>query len=119
MDKNLTPMEKRVELSMLYDFYGELLKENQKQIFEDYVLNDYSLTEIADDHGVSRQGIHDTVKRCTKQLEEYEEKLHLIERFQEAGNIVRQIRMLSEGKQKTDIALQEIGKLSVKIEALL
>lgn len=119
MDKNLTPMEKRVELSMLYDFYGELLKENQKQIFEDYVLNDYSLTEIADDHGVSRQGIHDTVKRCTKQLEEYEEKLHLIERFQKAGDIVRQIRELSEGKQTPEQALCEIGQLSEQIERLL
>lgn len=118
MDQNMTPMEKRVELSLLYDFYGELLKENQKQIFEDYALNDYSLTEIADEHGVSRQGIHDTVKRCTRQLEDYEEKLHLIARFQQAGEIVQQIQSLTEGEDPKE-ALQEIRKLSEHIADLL
>ena len=50
--------------SLLYDFYGELLTEHQKEIYEDFILNDLSLGEIAQDRGISRQGVHDLVKRC-------------------------------------------------------
>ena len=75
-------MEEIVELSLLFDFYGEMLGDHKKQIFEDYVLNDLSLAEIADEEGISRQGVHDIVKRCTKQLKEYEAALHLVEKFQ-------------------------------------
>ena len=67
--------------SLLYDFYGELLTEHQKEIYEDFILNDLSLGEIAQDRGISRQGVHDLVKRCDKILNGYEEKLHLVERF--------------------------------------
>ena len=74
--------EEIVELSMLFDFYGEMLGEHKKKIFEDYVLNDLSLAEIAEEEGISRQGVHDIVKRCTKQLKEYEAALHLVEKFQ-------------------------------------
>lgn len=74
--------EEIVELSLLFDFYGEMLGEHKKKIFEDYVLNDLSLAEIAEEEGISRQGVHDIVKRCTKQLKEYEAALHLVEKFQ-------------------------------------
>ena len=67
--------------SLLYDFYGELLTEHQKEIYEDFILHDFSLGEIAQDRGISRQGVHDLVKRCDKILNGYEEKLHLVERF--------------------------------------
>lgn len=76
-------VEEIVELSLLFDFYGELLDEHKKKIFEDYVLNDLSLAEIADEQGISRQGVHDIVKRCTKKLKEYESVLHLVEKFQD------------------------------------
>ena len=72
-------LDKKVHLSMLYDFYGELLKDNHKEIFENYVLDDLSLSEIADFKGISRQGVHDIIKRSTKQLEEYEERLKLMD----------------------------------------
>ena len=70
-----------LEKALLYDFYGELLTDHQKDIFEQFVLEDLSLGEIARDAGISRQGVHDTVKRCQKTLEGYEEKLHLVEKF--------------------------------------
>ena len=78
--------EEIVELSLLFDFYGEMLGEHKKKIFEDYVLNDLSLAEIAEEEGISRQGVHDIVKRCTKQLKEYETTLHLVEKFQNMKN---------------------------------
>lgn len=74
-------LDELVHLSMLYDFYGELLSNHKKRIFEDYVLNDLSLSEIATELNISRQGVHDIVKRCTLELKKYEEVLSLIERF--------------------------------------
>ena len=52
-------MEEKIEQAYLYDFYGELLNEHQRKIYEDFVLNDLSLGEIADEEGISRQGVHD------------------------------------------------------------
>ena len=57
-------MEKFIEEALLYDFYGELLTEHQKLIYEDFVLNDLSLSEIAEDREISRQGVYDIVRRC-------------------------------------------------------
>ena len=74
-------MDKILEQTLLYDFYGELLTDHQKQIYEDVVLNDYSFSEVAEEQGISRQGVHDLVKRCNKILQEYESKLHLVEKF--------------------------------------
>ncbi|MCR5503091.1 MAG: YlxM family DNA-binding protein [Lachnospiraceae bacterium] len=74
-------MEKIVEQGLLYDFYGELLTEHQRRIYEDAVLNDLSISEIAEEYGISRQGVHDLIKRCNRQLSEYEEKLSLVGRF--------------------------------------
>ena len=67
--------------SLLYDFYGDLLTEHQKRIFEAYALENLSLGEIAAEAGISRQGVHDTIRRCNALLEGYEEKLQLVERF--------------------------------------
>ena len=74
-------MNKFLEQALLYDFYGELLTEHQKDVYEQVVLEDYSLSEIAQMKGISRQGVHDLVKRCQKILEGYEARLHLVEKF--------------------------------------
>ena len=52
-----------LEQALLFDFYGELLTEHQKEIYEQFVLEDLSLGEIAREAGISRQGVHDLVKR--------------------------------------------------------
>ena len=88
-------MEKIFEQALLYDFYGELLTEHQQSIYEDAVYNDMSLGEIAGERGISRQGVHDLVKRCDKILQDYESKLHLVERFQRAKQKVAQIEALT------------------------
>lgn len=76
-------MEPKVRQTYLYDFYGELLNEHQRKIFESFVFDDLSLGEIAEEQDISRQAVFDLVKRSTKKLEEYENKLHLLKRFLE------------------------------------
>ena len=71
-----------VELSILYDFYSELLGEHKKEIFGEYIMNDLSLGEIAQEAGISRQGVHDIIKRCSVKLRDYEQKLGLKTRFE-------------------------------------
>ena len=96
-------MEKIVEQTLLYDFYGELLTEHQRRIYEDVVLNDYSLSEVAEDLGISRQGVHDNVKRCGKILQDYEDKLHLVEKFVNIRGQVQKIHELASGYHADDI----------------
>lgn len=94
-------MEKLVEQGILYDFYGELLNEHQRGIYEDAVLNDMSLSEIASEQGISRQGVHDLIRRCDRMLAEYESKLHLAAKFCRVKEKVEQIGVLaSEGEVK-------------------
>jgi predicted DNA-binding protein YlxM (UPF0122 family) len=107
-------MDEILKQTLLYDFYGELLTEHQKQVYEDVVLNDYSLSEIADELGISRQGVHDMVKRCNKLLAGYEEKLHLVERFVNLREEVGQIQRLAKAEADND-AMKEIGKISTRI----
>lgn len=88
-------MEKFVEQTLLYDFYGELLTERQQQVYESVVLEDYSLSEVAEDLGISRQGVHDMIKRCNHTLEEYESRLHLVEKFLSIRKQVQKIKELA------------------------
>ncbi len=89
-------MEKIVERGLLYDFYGELLTEHQKEIYESVVDQDMSLSEIADEYGISRQGVHDLIRRCDKSLADYEAKLHLLERFMVMRQQITRVRELTE-----------------------
>ena len=96
-------MEKFVELTLLYDFYGELLTERQQQVYESVVLEDYSLSEVAEDLGISRQGVHDMIKRCNHTLEEYESRLHLVEKFLCIRKQVQKIKELAVGYNAGEI----------------
>ena len=87
-------MEKIVEQGLLYDFYGELLTPHQRRIYEEAVFQDLSLSEIAQEEGISRQGVHDLIRRCDRALEEYEEKLHLMRRFGQIRQRLERIRQL-------------------------
>ena len=106
------------ELSILYDFYGELLGEHKKKIFEDYVLNDLSLGEIADEAGISRQGVHDVIRRCTRALRDYEEKLRLVQRFERAKEHLAEIRQISEEAVRTG-SLERVREIAGLSEQLL
>ncbi len=111
-------IEERLELSLLYDFYGALLKENQQRMFEASILEDYNFSEIAQDEGITRQGAYDTVKRAVKQLEMYEEKLGLVARFKEQKEMAGKLRDKLEGMKSSDSSMEweEIFRLLEKME---
>ena len=76
-------MEKNMELSLLLDFYGELLSEKVRRATELYYNDDLSLSEVAEDMGITRQGVRDLIKRAEGNLYGYEQKLGLYKRFLE------------------------------------
>ena len=94
-------MESIVKQSLLYDFYGELLTDHQRAVYEDAVFNDMSLSEIAQEQGISRQGVHDLIKRCDRLLDGYEEKLQLVSKFQKTRQMVAEIRKKLQQFQET------------------
>ena len=104
-------MEKIVEQGLLYDFYGELLTSHQRRIYEDAVLNDLSLSEIAQEAGISRQGVHDLIKRCDRTLEEYESRLHLMQRFSQIRQKLERIRELCDDEEVRRLTEEIIEEL--------
>ena len=90
--------------NLLYDFYGELLTEHQRLIYEDAVYNDCSLSELAEAYSISRQGVHDLLKRCDRILEDYEEKLGLVERFRKLRKIAGNIMEITEDEEVKKLA---------------
>ena len=101
-------MNEILEQALLYDFYGELLTSHQKEIYEQFVLEDLSLSEM-----------HDLIKRCNKTLEGYEAKLHLVEKFL---SIKEKVHRMNELLEKEDVRnsgedqlIQEIRKISGEI----
>ena len=97
-----TVMEKIVEQGILYDFYGPLLTEHQQEVYEACVYEDLSLAEAAERFGISRQNIHDLLRRCDKSLKEYEERLGLIARFRENRDSLESIKNLISKNMEAD-----------------
>ena len=87
-------MEKRVELTLLMDFYGPLLTEHRREILSLYCDEDMSFQEIAEQLGISRQGVHDAVKSAAAQLSRYEEALGLASRYRRITREVKRCRAL-------------------------
>lgn len=110
-------MEEKLTQAYLFDFYGEMLNEHQRRIYEDFVFNDLSLGEIAGEEGITRQGVADMVKRCDKKLRDYENKLHLVEKFISIKSDVERIKGLaSEFKKSNNIMIMnEIELISNQI----
>ena len=106
-----------VELSILYDFYSELLGEHKKEIFGEYIMNDLSLGEIAQDAGISRQGVHDIIKSCSVKLRDYEKKLGLKTRFESIKTDAQLIQELAEQIRNASDDTER-GQLADRIEAV-
>lgn len=114
--------EKIIEISMLYDFYGQLLTEKQKEIFALYHEDNFSLAEIAREVGISRQGVHDALKKAEKALQEYEEKLKLIKKFSYTQKAVEDIdnaidALIDENKSNENLRMK-LNKIKTIIDEL-
>ena len=75
-------MEQLLYLSALFDFYGALLTEKQQECLKMHLFEDFSLSEIGEELGISRQAVYDNIHRSEKAMESYEEKLGLVARYQ-------------------------------------
>ena len=114
-------MDKTFEHALLYDFYGPLLTEKQRQIYEEVRFGDLSLSEASEQFGVSRQGIHDSLKRVERSLETYEEKLGLVKQFRAIKDKAERIREIcgSMGAaEERGTGIEEILRLTGEIEEL-
>ena len=109
-------MERIVRQNLLYDFYGELLTGHQRQIYEDAIFNDMSLSEISENYGITRQGVHDIIKRCDKALQGYEDKLHLMERFERVRACAAELKdLIGDGENGVLFSDTETKKRFIKL----
>lgn len=123
MKENNISFDKFASISLLFDFYGNMLPERQRQAVELYYEENLSLAEIADEFKISRQGVHDALKNAEKALNEYENKLGLIERFQDTQQKIMLVdkkleKILDDNKESSILnqELQEIKDIIDKIE---
>ncbi len=110
------------EIIILYDFYGVLLPPKQREILRLYYEDNLSLGEISEEYGLSRQGVHETVKRGERKLKEYEAKLGLINRFKSEEKTIKNInqeidRLVLMRPDDTELTskLTEIKDLMLKL----
>lgn len=102
-------------MAMLYDFYGDLLTDRQKEFYDLYYNEDLSLAEIAENYSISRQGVRDVIVRAEASMTEIEDKTHLIRRFYE---MQKELTSIGETISKIDALNQEkLG--SAELEELL
>lgn len=85
-------LDKTIHINLLLDFYGSLLTEKQKTVMTLYFADDLSLAEIAEQHEISRNAVHDNINRTIKILENYEKNLQLLHKFQIRSKLYDEIR---------------------------
>ena len=103
--------EKNLEIGYLLDFYGEILSERKRDIMDLYYNDDLSLSEIAQELGISRQGVRELIKKAEEELNFYEQKLHLAQRFGEAGEHAAALRTMAVAHALPDEFIREIRAL--------
>lgn len=99
-------LAKNLEISLLYDFYGELLTEKQQEVIEFYYNQDLSLAEIAVHSGITRQGVRDCIKRAEFSLLEFERLLGLAKKF---GQIRNSLDAIAEKAAEIDRVNSRLG----------
>lgn len=114
----VVPVERRIELNFLLDFYGPLLTDSRAQLMRLYCEEDLSLQEIADSMGITRQAVHDAIGRATDQLEQYERKLGMAQRYKdihaatrEAMEQLRGVRTTGGTHQALERALESLSRI--------
>ena len=123
--KVIVLLERTVEISLLFDYYGRLLTERQQQIIKLYYFYDLSLSEVSKKLDISRQGVYDHLHRAEEILRKYEDKLKLVNKFSQVRNnldelyqFVDEVLPLEEKNEKKDIKpkiLSRINKLKEKV----
>lgn len=101
-------MIKNIELGMLLSYYGAALTENQQKMLEQHVDEDLSLSEIAELEGVSRQAVHDAIKRAENQLYDMERRLGFVAKVRSTQNALSELISYVQGashdtEQKQDL----------------
>lgn len=108
-------MEKNVKASMLCQIYGKLLTEKQYNFLDDYYNNDFSLSEIAENHGITRQAVRDNIVKGENKLFEYEEKLGIMKKTLNQEQQI--VKILSElGKIQTKFSDEKIANILENIK---
>ncbi len=110
-------MAKDLTISMLMDFYGQLLTDKQLSALDMYYNEDLSLAEIADESGISRQGVRDNIKRGEKQLSEYEEKLGLARRFLDISAGIEEMNAIIDSLEGNEEEIKTLKILSAKLSS--
>lgn len=98
-------MDKIYYITLLLDFYGELLTEKQRSVMSSYYFDDYSLNEIAEEQSITRQAVQDMIKRTEKLLKQYEEKLMLVDKYlirkERVENIIKELdKLIDKGNEE-------------------
>lgn len=104
---------KDLTVSLLIDFYGNLLPDKQLDMMEEYYGDDLSLSEIAENHGITRQGVHDNIKRAAAELKSYEEKLGLLKRFSDISDAANSIKNILSSEFTEESKNKILSLLSV------
>lgn len=107
-------LEKMVHLNQLYSFYAPLLTQRQREIFRMYYAEDFSLGEISETIGISRQGVRDSLKRSEESLEQYEAHLHLSMRRQQRQAILSDIKALISKESSIYPLLEQLHQMDVE-----
>lgn len=102
---------KTIRMNQLFAFYQSLLTQKQQQMLELYYEEDYSLAEIATYYQISRQAVHDNLKRAENLLEDYETKLQLLARRQQRINLLEQLIELSKDYTDIQLLLKQIKQM--------
>ena len=110
-------MEKIVEQGLLYDFYGQLLTAHQQKIYEQAVYENLSYNEIAESEGISRQAVHDLVRRTTSLMQRYENKLGMIRRFRNLRKTADRLSEAADRADSRDSLAEEVRILADRIRA--
>ena len=105
----------RLTQAILFDFYGELLTEKQREYIDLHYNEDLSLAEIAEQTGISRQGVWDMIRRGEEAMEDVEKKTGLIKRFEERRRAVSEIEEMLQGllpaaDEQAAAVIDDIGK---------
>lgn len=114
-------MGKNLEIALLLDFYGDMLTEKQRNMVDYYYNDDLSLAEIAENEGITRQGVRDSIKRAEAQMLEMEERLGLAERFRLICTQAEEIEALAQVIRQNSVfpgAPREIEESAARIAAL-